>query len=288
MTLLAHWKFDEGAAVTGITSAIDSVAGGSGSHSGTYGFTTGSLGRLVPGGVGGRHLRCISGTGGGVITSIGNPSDFRIASLFTAMFWFGFDATTQLYSGSTRKIFNCTGINDVDAVQNDWFDIRLFAPYAIQVRWETAPGVRVTVTSANYILHRNGWMHIAVVRYEVTPGFVGVRFYINGVLVDTQDNGGAGFSVPVGGSSALPYIGRDGYANDTGIIHIDSLRFYDTVENVATILGIYNDEIDYIEGIPVEEPDIYSSQSVINYGPRYSIIDSGENNPRDNAGFNQL
>ncbi len=267
MAFLAHWKIDE-APLANATTAIDSIAGGSGSHSGAYAFTgTGYYGRLDACGVGGRHLRLVNtASDGGHITSIGNPGDFRLAGTFTGMFWFHKD---HYYFDHTRTVFNCTGINDSSADENDWWDINCFAGRTIQVRWETAPGVRVTVGSALNILPKNGWCHIAVVRYEVVTGMWGIKFYVNGVLADTQDNSGSGWSPPVGGVNALPYIGRTGATTHIGYeTWIDSVRFYDDAQSDSQILAVYNDEVSAIFGTQIGE--------------------TGPNNTGLNAGFSTI
>lgn len=288
MTFLAHWKCDEGSGVKAQT-AIDSEGNGSGSHTGDYIFnaSSDSYAALSSGGVGGKHLhttRNTSGYGGG-IDNIGNPADFRLLGTFTVMFWFCDDWFRILTYG--KYFVGCTGANDLSTAEHDLWQVRYAANRAIAVYWETAPGVRTTVTSASEIRKKNGWDHIAVVRYEVTSGMWGIKFYVNGVLADTQDNSGVGWAPPTDGANSLPYVCRRGSRLDNDAHEIDSIRVYDTAENVSVILAAYNAEKEFFFGLEVDDTIEIGIIRSLPDGDEYRIVDTGPNGPsrRRNSGF---
>ncbi len=289
MTFLAHWKCDEGSGIEA-TVAIDSEGNGSGSHNGTYGYSTTSdnYGSLSSGGVGGKHLhttRNASGYGGAII-NINNPADFRLVGTFTAMFWFCDDYYRVITYG--RYFIGCTGAEDTTIAENDLWQVRHASHRAIAVYWETSPGVRTTVTSVTGICKKNGWDHFAVVRYEVTAGMWGIKFYVNGVLADTQDNTGAGWSPPTGGTNSLPYVCRNGGSINNDESEIDSIRVYDTEENAATILAVYDAEKQYFEGLGVDDTIELGMVRSLPDEAEYQVIDTGPNSDRINAGFSTV
>lgn len=259
MTFVAHWKVNEGSLLSP-TTAIDSAAGLSGSHNGTYDHYSLSYGKFESGGVGGRNVHIIS-SGRSSIGSIGNPTDFHISTDLTVMFWFYMD----LYGGNyTRKVVNCTGVNNSSADENDWWKIELTGTTLLptfRMVWQTGVGSNTTVTADYNTFPSNGFYLASIVRYEVTTNKYGVKFYANGSLVNTKDNGGIGWDPPVGGVNALPYVGRDGYGVSQSYFAYDSVRVYDEELNESQIDEIYQEENQYYEGMPVVESGLYSSRS---------------------------
>ena len=286
MAFLAHWKIDEGIGGNP-TTAIDDQGGGSGQHDGTYDLPWGSAG-LFPGGIGGKHLHLYSSgaSARGYIGSIGNPSDFRLLGIVSAMLWFHPDTYYGMTAASDLKyLIGCTGADDVGAAENDLWSVEAYFPNLLRVQWETAPGVRVTVTSNNDIYPENGWMHLAIVRYEVVANKWGIKFYVNGALADTQDNAGAGWNPPVGGGSTLPLVGKAVSAYSPRSFNLDSVRVYDDEQSVAQILAIYNAEKPLFEGLPAADLSLPSRNLVVNQY-QYARVETGPNaTTRENAGF---
>lgn len=236
MTLIAHWPLtgNPGDAEDG-QPAYDIAGGGSGYHDGIYEVSTSEI--LGPWGVGGRHLNC-NQLLSGYVHSFANLSDFiALKGEMTVCCW------RRKHQGATSteqgRMVCCGGAGETSDTNYQWqFETR--ANGALSLFWEYGAGSDVIPISATGILSNNGgWYHVAAVRYLITPGFFGVRYYVNGVLVDTQDNGGSGYPPPDGGSSSSLFIGRNTGGDPpagTGF-GIDSVRVYDTDEssNIATI-----------------------------------------------------
>jgi len=263
MTFLAHWKIEEGrgAGPNGQT-AYDSAAGGSGDHNGVYKLDTGYSGVLASPGVGGVHLQPVNLFDHGYIYNFNNIADLRLTGVMTLMFWFRKPEGYAVVNGCV--IADCGGNAETQAANRLWMvdtrDGRL-----IRMLWENGAGVDVSVISTAIMPVRGRFVHVAVVRYEISPGFYGVRFYIDGSLADTQDNGGPGYAGPDGGSSSILYIGRYENGQPARVYCVDSVRVYDSDEG-ASVAGIYAAEL------PVFDVDAYVVGSTVNRDGRGNIV----------------
>lgn len=277
MVLLAHYKFNE-APAQNATTAVDVAAGGSGSHSGTYTFSSpDNNGGLEPGGIGGRHTR-ISLNDSGSVASLGNISDLRITGEMTVMFWY--------YSEDTDSWHPIVEVNGVDETQaeNKLFSVSRESSGRLAMKWEYSTGIDIDVFSANNIVQDlDKWMHCAIVR-KLNGSNFNVLFYVNGVLVDTQDNGGGGYTAPDGGGNSLGFIGRDQASTEpVGTYRIDSLRVYNTAESSASISSQYSAEVDSFESYAV---NIEENRRIITpNGLGYISFLLGERNSRGYGGF---
>jgi len=283
MAFLAHWKIGGGSGeVMDGQTAVDSAAGGSGSHSGTYKLSTSGGYILSPYGTDEYlSMNCSRYNDDGYIHTFSNLADLQgLHGEMTASLWvmknhnYGWNDTLYLASCGN------TGSTSAD---NFSFAISAEDPRRLRFLWHYGAKNLVSVYSANDILPvRTYPTHIAFVRYEISPGFYGVKFYVNGVLADTQNNGGAGWTAPTDGSSGVMYIGRDVSGMSDRDFHLDSLRIYDSAEE-ASISGIYNAEL------PYWEPGSYDiTQSTTYYSIGSSIYEHyfmGKRSGRDNAGF---
>lgn len=300
MTLLAHWPIDDGIYRPSPATVRDIAAGGSGAHDGEYNW--GTYGGLYPGGVGGRHFRADSSS---YVKNITNPSDLRLLGSITIMLWAWVEDLYHWDYGA-RRLVSCSVSDLGSEATNDCFLLRS-SSYELLMSWQySASQTTVNVTSIVDILPYSGPVHIAVVRYEISPGFYGVKFYLDGVLVDTQDNSGVGWPAPTGGGSCVPYIGRD-VLTSSAAFFIDSVRIYDSEESDANILSVFDSETDIIHASEFDHTDhsitpvgmggyIYQhndgpDQSVVQVGMGgdiYRGVHSGPNSGRIDAGWVQL
>lgn len=270
MTLLAHWRIADG--INDPVTAVDSV----GSHNGTYNY--GLVGRIVPGGIGGTKLQV--GTSGfqAYIDSILNPSSLRLLSEMTVMSW-----VTPEDAFGNRYVANVSGLDETEAENNCW-SVEIGTNRSLRMTWETSTGTDITVQSINDILPVGGICHIAVVRQSLGGNYE-VLFYVNGVLLDTQDNGAVGYTGPTGGGNSLPFIGKLATVLNPYDYYLDSVRVYDSVENAASILSVYNTEQDDYDNLDVESSTITNLISLHEYGDVYDLVYSGASNGRDDSGF---
>jgi len=278
MTFLAHYLFNE-APVQEATTAIDIEAGGSGPHNGTYTFSSpSSRGGLEPGGIGGRHT-WISLNDSGSVTGLGNINNLRISGAMTMSFWY--------YSDNIDAWHPIMEMNGVDETQpeNKLFGVSRETSGRLAMKWENGAGVDVNVFSSNNIVEvLDQWYHCAVVR-KANGGNFDVLFYVDGTLVDTQDNGGSGYAGPDGGTNSFGFIGRDQASTEpSGAFRIDSLRLYDTALSAGDINSIYLIEKAAAEsyGALFEEPKNILTP---NSGMNYTAFLEGERNSRGYGGF---
>lgn len=273
MTLLGHWKFDE-APVTLATTAIDRAAGGSGSHDGTYSW--GPEG-IRPGGVNGRHIRFlrVPFTSGNRIDSFLNNSDFILIPEMTTTFWLdpiqvgGYPIRCELISGGETEPENIS-------FKVTWEQ----SPNKLKFLWENGAGVDQEGLSSTGILTMNGWQHIGIVRKLFSGGpNVQVEFWKNGVLINTDDNGAAGFLPPTGGASSELYIG---YPYWDGKHQQDSVRIYNSDES-ANIASIYAEELSDFLNEDVHQ--IVSSDNKTSELIKDDITLNGSRSERDYGGF---
>lgn len=231
MALVAHWKFADGRGhIPGVASDE------TGNHDGLYWNLTEVAGGLQPGGIGGTHLR-INTTSGGHVDTIDSPSELRITGEMTIMCWLH---TTTVYDA---YIASCSSTGSGADNNTVWELLRPHNTETLRMYWQHSSGTAVTVQpSASYIADK-GWYHIAVVRKLHDGGpTVDVEFWINGVLEDTMDNGGAGYTPPSGGVLTTPYVGRaDGPTS--AIQLLDSLRIYNSDESSLSIGNVYTNEL---------------------------------------------
>lgn len=294
MVLLAHWPIDDGY-VDAPTTTRDIAGGGSGAHDGVPNLSSSFCYR--PGGVGGHHLHKRSNSYEGSVASIANPADFRLLGELSVSGWLCPDDSYYWYTYD-RVLACCDGIDETEAENRLW-DFRTNGSATggrgLSLRWENGAGVDVRVDSISLASWpTQGWCHVAAERYEVTPGFWGVRFYLNGVLVDTQDNGGAGWAPPTGGGNSLPFLARlnqsvGGYRE----FKYDSVRVYDSAVGASQHAADVAADIaagqigDGVGGNPKTDwpakpmPGDYVGDP----GVAYSEILSGPNSPREGAGF---
>jgi len=243
MTLLAHWKLDEDRGI-GTTTCLDSAGGGSGSHDGTY--TMGSNeggGALFPGGVGGSHL--YSTYQGGVVRSIANPSDFNLHGSLTIEFWLHHWDEYTYWNGTARIMSSYFTPWATEADNYPWYIWTTNAQQGAPIlSWQYGSSGTVVNVSCS-VSPEPMWTHIAIKRYEITPGYYGVKFYYNGVLVDTQDNSGVGWPAPTGGANCIPAFGGryDSFTSYYVHFFLDSVRIYDDEQSDEEILAVYGEEV---------------------------------------------
>ena len=247
MTLLAHWPINDGRNRPATPQTIqDIAAGGSGSHDGqitTWGYES----RLQPGGVGGCHQgRVVSLIAGGWIQNIGNPSDLQLLGEMSVCLW----GQNNQYGGwdwGATILASCSGYNNSEAENSAW----IFAVLNRKPEFYWYSGASSTITyivTPTPALSMQGFQHLTAVRYLVSAGKYGVKFYIDGALVYTDDNSGAGYDPPTGCGNSVPYIARrrDGFviSNYLGLSY-DSPRIYDHALSDAEVLSIFNAEEPY-------------------------------------------
>jgi hypothetical protein len=263
------------------TTAVDLIAGGSGSHSGTYTWgSTFNDGQLEPGGLGGRYVR-IAHNDSGSITTLGNISDLRITGEMTLMFW---------YYGEWAGVDSWHPIMEVNGTDETQPENKLFAVSResngrLSMRWEHSAGTDVDVYSSNDIMENSyKWYHCAVVR-ELNGANYNVLFYINGTLADTQNNGGSGYTGPDGGGNSLAFIGRNEASTEPlSDFSIDSLRLYNSAENSTSISSVYSTEYAELEAFPYRDGTTTITY-LPNKGTEYLNVPMGTRAARENSGF---
>lgn len=276
MTLLAHWPLNDGRNRPATPQTIqDIAAGGSGSHSGqitAWGYES----RLQPGGVGGCHQgRIVSLIAGGWVQNIGNPSDLQLLGEMSVCAW----GQNNQYGGwdwGTVILASCSGDNNSEAENSAW--VFAVAARKLEFYWYSGAGSVLTkVTSPASLVSMQGFQHFAATRYLVSPGKYGVKFYVDGSLVYTDDNSGAGYDPPTGCGNSIPYIGRRKdfvISNYIGLSY-DSVRIYDNVLADADVLNIFNAEEPYTRpALDTGYGGLQNGEST-NYGFPYSAVQMG-------------
>lgn len=286
MTLLAHWPIDDGLDRPSPATARDVAAGGSGAHDGTYVWGTSS--RLWAGGysVGAGRSGKFLYSKYAYISSLANAADLRLLGDMTIAGWFWVDfievsSGFHEWNDGVRKLVSCSVANDASEATNDCYDLRN-NNHKLEFSWQFGAGQTVVTVQSADILPYVGLAHIAAVRYEVTTGFYGVKFYINGVLADTQDNGGSGWAAPSGGGSCTPQLLRDSSGINSKILLVDSIRIYDSAENDAAILAIYNEE--FRDTVFELDPD-QETTDIGEGGDGYNIVLNGPLSGREDSGW---
>ena len=260
MTFLAHWKIG-GSPGSGLDGqpAIDSAAGGLGAHNGVYRVTTEESITSTHGYDEYQSLRGSGSGTDGIIDTIANVSDLQLTGTYTVMFWFMprnvLDNGMYVYSvGASGESLETNFLVHIEARSNG----------SIRVFWEYDAGTDVNVYSVTELISVIRWHHVAVVRYPISSNY-GVKFYIDGVLADTQNNGGAGYPAAADGSSTAAYIGRT--ATDSTAVNyynLDSIRVYDTDES-ANVASVYATESSYFDSdsltfVPVDPELVVQSR----------------------------
>jgi hypothetical protein len=284
MTFIAHWPLDDGSG-DGPTTARDAAAGGSGSHAGTYNLLNQlGYGRLLPGGVGGKHLYARNSHTSGTVTAIGNPADLRLLGTMTLCVWVSPDFYYYYQDGV--PIVGCTGTDDT-AAQNDLWALEFATSRAIRFGWENGTGVDVDLVSSSNLLNQQGWTHVGVERYEVVAGKWGANFYADGQFYSTDDNGGLGYDPPDGGGSSIPLLGRNAAGQPSYPYSFDSVRVYDTVIGAAAIEAVYDAEVVGFDDMPTK--DDWALENMITVvpftGDTFDAVESGPYAGRVDSGF---
>jgi hypothetical protein len=278
MTFLAHYLFNE-APVQNAVTAVDIEAGGSGAHSGSYFFTASpSDGALEPGGIGGRHTY-IAQSDSGSVSGLGNIADLRITGEMSVAFWYYTDGVDAWH-----PIIEMNGVDETQP-ENKLFEVSRQNSNRLSMTWEHSAGTDVLVLSASNIVQNfNQWLHCAVVR-KANGGNFDVEFYVDGALVDTQDNGGGGYTGPDGGGNSLGFIGRNQASTEpTGAFRIDSLRVYNNALSSGDVGAIYLVESAAREAYGVLLEDTKRTLHP-NSGMGYIAFLTGERNDRGYGGF---
>jgi len=122
-----------------------------------------------------------------------------------------------------------------------WFQTK--TDRQLQLSWLYGAGSLVEILSGGTPLPLNGWVHVGVERYEVISGFWGAKFYVNGSLWSTQDNGGAGWPAPTGGSLAQMNLACSQTWHGGYELNYDSVRVYDAAVGAAQMLADFNADI---------------------------------------------
>lgn len=300
MVLLAHWPIDDGY-FGAPTVARDIAGGGSGAHDGVPNISSASYsyGNYRPGGVGGHHMHKRANSYEGSIASIANPSDFLLLGNIAVSCWVAPDGYYYWYSYD-RVFATCEGDQNSELeADNMLWEFRTnngaTGGRGLSFLWEYGAGNDVRVDSISLASWPiQGWCHVGAERYEVTPGFWGVRFYVNGVLVDDQNNGGSGWPAPTGGANALPFVARKNTSNG-GYREwfYDSVRVYDSLIGAAGMANDVNADLaagaigDGLGGAiksdwpakPLPENYLYPG------GDHYPQIPAGTLSTRDGAGY---
>lgn len=251
MTLLAHWKMGDGRA-GGPSVAKDAAAGGSGAHDGTYNLTSTYV---FPGGPYGGHL--YSTYQGGYIYNILNPADLRILGELTISAWVHHWDEYLGWQTGVHYVCVChKSAWSTEADNNPWY----FCVYnqALYLSWQYG-SVPTGVAVQSTVELKGKWSHVAVKRYEISPGYYGVKFYIDGQLVETMDNGGPGWPGPTGGGNALPFMGRNEANLQAYYVHYHStsIRIYDEALLDEDIEDIYDTELALFQS-EIEQEGVYN------------------------------
>lgn len=286
MALLAHWKTNEHVH-TGATTAVDSAAGGSGAHNGTYSHAgvPSVLGGLSGGGPYGRHVRG-DVLGYGSIGSIAFPADFRILGEVSAACWIRPTYPPNSSGTWSKYLVNCSGTDETSA-QNDLWSFEQINGLALRMRWENGSGVDVNVDSGAGTIPLGpvgDWCHVAAVRYAIGGNF-GVRFYVNGALVANNNNGGPGFGAPTGGASSVPRVHQLGTTVEQYGHAYASVRVWNSAENDASILAVYNAEKDWWTPLGVQDWSIPEMERGFEGENPYDVLHTGPYSLRDFAGW---
>jgi len=267
MTLLAHWKLND----RPIRDAHGGVAydsGSAGRYSGVYTFI--SSGGLFSGGAYGRYFYASSHWTGGIskVHTWSNIAELRLQDEMTISAWvhpqLSWDTSYGFYS---ENIVGVIGVDETEVENDPWRLSIDAASLRMSFMWEHGLGTDVIVYSSNNILARLGWIHIVAVRYLVAPGMYGIRYYQDGVLFSTHDNGGVGYSPPTGGGNSLGSIGPI----ISGV----------TTMNSISSVRVYNHAM-----LDTEVTALHDEESVGVY--RQTVIETGVNSPEQDAGFKRL
>lgn len=233
MTLIAHWPLDDGRYKP--SSIRDIASGGSGNHDGE--ITDWGHASFCPGGYGGRHLGQIN-QDGGYVHNVANEVDLRLTGEMTITVWA--KADDYFYGWGTDFFASCSGSNDGTTPNNSLWVFGTDGRKLMFQWWQS--GVWLTVTTSTNVLRYQGIQHLAASRYSILSNF-GIRFFVDGVMVEDLDNGGSGYLGPNDGSNCTFYIGRR-HDDINGRFSMDSVRVYDDPKIESDILTIYNEEID--------------------------------------------
>lgn len=279
MTLLAQWDLTEGP-YQEPTTAIDSAGGGSGSHDGTYVWGTSiHIGYKRPGGLGPWYFE----SGNGRIDPFSNNSDFLLYAEMTVMAWFikPEDDTWDWFP------IICCGGDPAGADYNyPWcMDFRGVTDQ-VSFRWESSEGTWQDPRMSSGNVNPIGWNHLVAARYVVTGSNLGVRFYLNGALVNTDDNGGSGYPPPTGGSLSTLFIAQYASLSNANRPGLAGIRVYDNELNLSQIQAVYNAEIQDIEEGPT--PFILPARDETRGttgAPIYEPVHMGRRTNRVRAGF---
>jgi hypothetical protein len=283
MGLLAHWKIGNtpGDTMDGLP-AVDSAAGGAGAHNGIYKLGTSRDSLLLPYGTDEYlSLGCSRSVDYGYIHTFSNVEDFQdLHGEMTVAAWI-----MRLEDGlwSNNMYVAACGNTGATSDDNYSFSVMAYGSKRLRFQWHYGTKTVVDVTSTTNILpDRQRPVHIGFVRYEVAAGFYGVRFYVDGALADTQDNGGAGWAAPTGGGLGLMYVGRTANGQPGTDFRLDSVRIYDSAED-GLIPGIAS------SGTPYWEPAGCNIAPSLSYVERIGTFPGtcyiGERSGRDEAGF---
>lgn len=289
MTLIAHWPIDDTMGYNA-SSCRDIAGGGSGAHDGSY--VLGSSSQVLPGGYGGRHFLAYGGFGNyGWIDSIANPSDLRITGSLTICGWFWTDWFTSAFgvydwTVSFRKFVTCSAVDTGSPDSNNLYYFRNYNG-KIMLTWQNGANNVVFTETTDQVLLNVGPQHIAVVRYNIVDANYGVRFYLNGELVEDVDNGGGGWLGPEGGANCVPYIGRDINERNFHTLFLDSIRVYNEELDDEAIGLVYAAEAPEVLG----GPSLVANNGNITIGTgltAYKMIHNGPFANRINCGWGQV
>jgi len=187
----------------------------------------------------------------------------QLTGTYSVMFWF----MPRNIINNSMYVFNVGGSGETQALNHLIFiEVRLNG--AIRVFWEYGSGTNVDIYSTANLINAMRFHHVAVIRYPIAANY-GVKFYIDGVLADTKDNGGTGYTAADGGTSALGYIGRT--AEDTtaaNYYNVDSVRVYDTDEsaNVAAVHALESVSFGYGYPFVSNTPELVVDSNSPSYG----------------------
>lgn len=321
MSLIAHWPIDYGTS-RDTTNVRDIAEGGSGNHDG--GFTFGYYSYWMPGGVGNRNIGPVSQYGGWT-TVTNNADDFRVTGEMSIAMW----AACDQYSGWNDQITlaSCSHDNDGTPANNSLWAFNVYQR-KLRFMWWDGVSAWTIVSTTDVVTSRQGFQHFAAVRYEISAGYYGVKFYVDGVMVEDVDNGGAGFAGPTNGENAIMYIGRrkdfvNTYQSD---LWYDSVYFYNLAVADTVIADIYAEEFPQVhpelsawepkiqdpeetaegsiyivqeidqdpnanddqEDPPYDVVDASPSSSGSEDRGAYRVIDTGPLNPRTDAGWKEV
>jgi Concanavalin A-like lectin/glucanases superfamily/Bacterial TSP3 repeat len=224
--LLAHYKFDEPAAATLATDQLGGTSGAIGSS-----VVTGAVGIS-----GNAYLMPDLATQAGIV-DMGNASFFNSPS--------GLNASTQLsYSLWMNSTDSDTNRNTIlfsgsDTIANSYQDIGLSGETnagngsvdgAASTRnrpLATPNGAQQTgIFSSPTTIHDGNWHHL-VVTMDLSPGIL--NFYVDGVLVNTQNFSAATVAFPVFNNFEIGRLGRQGTQVDPYGGLVDDVQIYNHV-----------------------------------------------------------